>query len=94
MNGESERWGGTVGCRSQQPRAGYGVGGDRMTIEKIDSKQILDVLRSFGRPVATLEQILTRLASRGRRLKGARKQVLGKLRHLLERGQVDKVSGG
>ncbi|MBW2293218.1 MAG: VacB/RNase II family 3'-5' exoribonuclease, partial [Deltaproteobacteria bacterium] len=68
-----------------------------MTIEKIDREQVLAVLRSAGRPVVTLESILSRVAtraSRSRRLKGTRREVLGQLRRLLENGEIEKVVGG
>ena len=68
-----------------------------MAIEKIDPEQVLAVLRSAGRPVVTLESILVRVASRAsrsRRLKGTRREVLGQLRRLLDSGEIEKVVGG
>jgi ribonuclease R len=65
-----------------------------MTFEKIETEQILAVLRGFRQAVVTPKAILARFTSRGRRFKGARKVVLGMLRQLVAAGQIEQVVGG
>ncbi len=65
-----------------------------MRVEKVDSGQILDVLRRSRRPVMTLKAILTQLTARGGGFRGARKLVLRHLRRLVDSGAVEQVVGG